>query len=144
MKTQNYANHRQHNIIYNYITFFIVVLLFVSSLYYTYRAYADGTSLRPPLFLLLISFVLLVYFFSAWSFAVKAQDRAIRAEENLRHFVITGKLLDERLNIHQITALRFASDEEFPVLAQKAVEDDMKSDDIKKAIKNWRPDFYRI
>jgi hypothetical protein len=30
-------------------------------------------------------------------FALKAQDRAIRAEENLRHFVITGKLLDPRL-----------------------------------------------
>jgi len=129
---------------YNYVTFFIVVLLFVSSLYYTYHAHVEGISLRPPLFLLLISFVLLVYFFSAWSFAVKAQDRAIRAEENLRHFVLTGRLLDNRLSIHQITALRFASDEEFPALAVKAIEDDMKPENIKKAIKNWRPDYYRI
>ena len=46
-------------------------------------------------------------------FAVKAQDRAIRAEENLRHFVIAGKLLDARLSALQIVALRFASDGEF-------------------------------
>jgi hypothetical protein len=144
MKAQSYSNHRRHHFMYNYVTFFIVVLLFVSSLYYTYRAHIEGISLRPPLFLFLISFVLLVYFFTTWSFAVKAQDRAIRAEENLRHFVLTGKLLDRRLNIHQITALRFASDEEFPSLASKAVEDDMKPENIKKAIKNWRADFDRI
>lgn len=144
MKPQNYSNHRSHNFMYNYVTFFIVVLLFVSSLYYTYRAYMEGISLRPPLFLFLISFVLLVYFFTTWSFAVKAQDRAIRAEENLRHYVLTGKLLDSRLNIHQVTALRFASDEEFPSLAIKASEDDMKPESIKKSIKNWRADYYRI
>lgn len=144
MKSQSYSNHRQHHFMYNYVTFFIVVLLFVSSLYYTYRAYAEGASLRPPLFLFLISFVLLVFFFTTWSFAIKAQDRAIRAEENLRYFVLTGKLLNSRLNIHQITALRFASDEEFPALAAKAAEDDMKPENIKKVIKNWRADYYRI
>ena len=38
------------------------------------------------------------------SFALRAQDRAIRAEEQLRHFLLTGKLLDSRLTIGQIIA----------------------------------------
>jgi hypothetical protein len=76
-------------------------------------------------------------------FALKAQDRAIRAEENLRHFVMTGKLLDPRLSMGQIVALRFASDGEFVVLAQKAAADSMKPADIKRAVRNWRADEYR-
>jgi hypothetical protein len=76
-------------------------------------------------------------------FALKAQDRAIRAEENLRHFVMTGKLLDPRLTIRQIIGLRFASDEEFLELEKRAVEETLSEDDIKKAVKNWRADYYR-
>ncbi len=76
-------------------------------------------------------------------FALKAQDRAIRAEENLRHFVITGKLLDPRLSVGQIVALRFASNGEFVALGQRAAQDGMKPADIKRAVKNWRADEYR-
>ena len=46
-------------------------------------------------------------------YPLKAQDRAIRADENLRHFAMTGKLLDPRLTVKQVVALRFASDGEF-------------------------------
>jgi hypothetical protein len=79
----------------------------------------------------------------ARNFALRAQDRAIRAEENLRHFVMTGKLLDARLSVPQIVAVRFASDGEFVALAQKAAQDAMKPADIKRAVKNWRADENR-
>lgn len=78
------------------------------------------------------------------TYALKAQDRAIRAEENLRHFILTGKPFDSRLNIRQIIALRFASDEELPSLAKKAAEESLRSKQIKEEIKNWRADNYRI
>ena len=74
----------------------------------------------------------------------KAQDRAIRAEEQLRHYVLTGKLLDRRLTMRQIVALRFASDAEFVALAQRAVEQSMSPDAIKQAVKEWRADTYRV
>ena len=77
-------------------------------------------------------------------FALKAQDRAIRAEENLRHFVLTGKLLDPKLTVRQIIGLRFASDGEFVALAQRAAAENLSEDDIKKAIKTWKPDTYRV
>ena len=61
-------------------------------------------------------------FYFCRTFPLKAQDRAIRAEENLRHFAMTGKLFDPRLTMNQIIALRFAPDKEFIDLARKAAE----------------------
>jgi hypothetical protein len=77
-------------------------------------------------------------------FALKAQDRAIRAEENLRHFVLTGKLLPAGLRIGQIVALRFAADEEFVALAVKAASENLGSKEIKQSITNWKEDTYRV
>jgi hypothetical protein len=75
---------------------------------------------------------------------VEAQDRAIRAEENLRHYVLTGKLFDTALETRQIIALRFASDLELPALARRAIAERLTPDAIKKAIQVWRPDLYRV
>lgn len=86
----------------------------------------------------------IVIFLVVRSYPLKAQDRAIRAEENLRHYVLTQKLLDPRLNVKQIVALRFASDEEFPSLCKKAAADQLSPDAIKKSIQKWRVDDYRI
>jgi hypothetical protein len=90
-----------------------------------------------------LSIASLFGFFFMRTFALKAQDRAIRSEENLRHFVLTGKLLDSRLQVKQIVALRFAADEEFVGLAKKAADSNMAPEDIKKEIKNWKGDTYR-
>jgi hypothetical protein len=76
-------------------------------------------------------------------FALKAQDRAVRAEEQLRHFVLTGKLLDPRITVRQIIGLRFASDDEFVALARRAAEQGLTEDAIKREVKNWRADTYR-
>jgi hypothetical protein len=143
MKQQNYSNHRRFVLMYHGLTFFLILLLLVSSIYYTISAMGCHQSLKPGLFLFVISLVLMNLFFFARVFALKAQDRAIRAEENFRHYLLTGKPLDSKLTIRQIIGLRFASDEEFPALAQKAVEENISENDIKKAVKNWRGDYYR-
>ena len=57
---------------------------------------------------------------------------------------MTGKLLDARLRIQQIIALRFAPDAEFVDLARRAAESGMSANDIKKSIKQWRADTYRV
>jgi hypothetical protein len=77
-------------------------------------------------------------------FALKAQDRAIRAEENLRHFVLTGKLLSDKLTISQIIALRFSSDNEFVQLAERAEKEQLTNKEIKMAIQSWKGDYYRV
>jgi hypothetical protein len=77
-------------------------------------------------------------------YALKAQDRAIRAEENFRHFILTGKPLDNRLRMAQIIALRFAADQEFPTLAQRAITENLNPAQIKKEISVWKPDYNRV
>jgi hypothetical protein len=144
MKQQNYSNHRRFVPLYHFFTFFLIILLLVSSVYYTYSEYCKGVSLKPGLFLLVISIVLFSLFTFGRLFALKAQDRAIRAEENFRHFLLTGKALDSKLTMRQIIGLRFAPDEEFPELVKKAADSGMSEDEIKKSIKNWRADTYRV
>jgi hypothetical protein len=41
-------------------------------------------------------------------------------------------------------ALRFASDAEVAALTEKALKEQMKSADIKKAVVNWRADLFRV
>ncbi len=94
--------------------------------------------------LLVLSSLLLVFVaFYARSFALKAQDRAIYVEENFRHYLLTQKTLPEKLTVRQVVGLRFASDEEFPALAEKASNENMSENEIKKSIKNWKGDYYR-
>jgi len=115
-------------------------LLIGSIFYFMVNKYESYTF--PFLFILMILTLVSVSFHSR-SFALKAQDRAIRAEENLRYFILTGKRLNQNLSLYQIIALRFASDEEFVPLAEKAIEQNLRPDEIKRLIKNWRPDYHR-
>ena len=59
------------------------------------------------------------------------------------HFVMTGKLLDSRLTIQQVIALRFAGDNEFTALAETAVERNLSNDEIKREVREWRGDHHR-
>lgn len=77
-------------------------------------------------------------------FALKAQDRAARAEEKLRYFILAGKALPAELRMGQILALRFSNDDEFINLVDKVVANNLSADAIKKEIKNWRGDYHRI
>ncbi len=109
-----------------------------------YQSWGDHQRLYSASLIVTLSIGALGALFSARIFALKAQDRAIRAEENLRHFVLTGRLMDQRLTPLQIVGLRFAADNEFVDLCKKAADQNMTQDDIKKAVKNWRADTYRV
>jgi hypothetical protein len=109
-----------------------------------WESFGDHSRLYNAALIAAMAFGLVLAALFARVFALGAQDKAIRAEENLRHFVITGKLLDRRLTQKQIVGLRFASDEEFVALAAKAANEGMQQDDIKKSIKSWRADHERL
>ena len=143
METQNYANHRRYVPMFHSVLFGMIVLTQIGSLVNLYRSWGDHQRLYSASLIVVITVCLFFLFFFCRIFALKAQDRAIRAEENLRHFVLTGKALDPRLTIRQIIGLRFASDEEVASLAQRAAAENLSEDQIKRAVKNWRPDTYR-
>ncbi|MFC7373516.1 DUF6526 family protein [Fictibacillus iocasae] len=140
MNEQNYKNHARMHPIYHFVLSLLVLGGFITAVTNVFQS--DHT--LGAVTLLLLASALLVTFTLLRLYPLKAQDRAIRAEENLRHFVLTGKLLDDRLTPGQIVALRFAPDEEFPSLAEKAAAEGLKPKEIKQAVVNWRGDYYRI
>ena len=144
MATQNFANHRQFVPMFHGVLFGILLLTLIGSCVNLSHNWGDHAVMYSASLIVVLVIASIMIALFARVFALKAQDRAIRAEENLRHFVLTGKLLDPRLEVGQIIALRFASDAEMPGLAAKAAQDGIKPADIKKSIKSWRPDFYRV
>ena len=144
MENQNYANHRQVVPMFHFVLFPLLVLTLIGSCVILYGSWGDHIRIYSASLIVVLTFCVLMLMFLCRMFAVKAQDRAIRGEENLRHFVLTGKLLDARLTIRQIIALRFAPDDEFVALAQEAAEKNLAADAIKQAVKTWRADTYRV
>ena len=142
MKKQNFKNHSRFVIGYHGVTFLAIVALLIGSVINLVKSSSD--SLYVSSLLVLVPVILLVVFFYARSFALKAQDRAIRAEENFRHYLLTGKPLSDKLTIRQIIGLRFASDEEFLALVDKAITENLSEKEIKQQVKNWKADNYRV
>jgi len=142
MKEQNFKNHSKWVPGYHFVSFLIILILLVGSIR-NLVVFSDGNKYVSTL-LVLISFALFFMFFFLRVFALRAQDRVIRSEENFRHYLLTGKQLPSTLNIRQVIGLRFAADEEFPALVEKAVKENMSEKDIKKAIKKWKMDPYRV
>jgi hypothetical protein len=143
MQQQKYENHRRLVIGFHLIASFAILALLIGSIVNFFRSIHDQSNLYSASLICLVALIFCLLYVYIRAFPLKVQDRAIRAEENLRHFVLTGKLLDSRLRISQIIALRFASDEEFTILAKKAAEDGLNNEAIKREIRIWRADHHR-
>ena len=141
---QNYANHARLDLGYHKILAPVLLLTFIGSWVNFAESVGDHQRLYSASLILVLSGCLVAATLYARIFPLKAQDRAIRAEEGLRHYVLTGKLLDPRLSVPQVVALRFASDAEFPTLASRAASENLPPKEIKQSIKNWRADEYRV
>lgn len=142
MAEQNFKNHRQIVRSYHVFTGLPLLALVIGSI--RNLIYTSEDNRYEASLLVLVSLVLLSIFFHARMFALKAQDRAIRAEEKLRYLQLTGKPLDPRLTTGQIIALRFASDDEFAALAQQAIAEGLSNKAIKERVRNWRADTHRV
>jgi len=143
MSTQNLENHAQRVPAFLVVGLTLMVTIIGCGVN-LYSSLGDHQRIYSASLLLVLAVCVFMTAFFARTFALKAQDRAIRAEENLRHYVLTGKLLDGRLEPLQIVGLRFASDAEFPALAVRAAEKGLSQKDIKALVQTWRPDFYRV
>ena len=142
MSEQNFRNHSRYIILWTFVTPLILLAILGGSI--VNLILADVHTHYSAALILLISVVLIIIYWYARRFALVAQDRASRAEENLRYFILTGKPFDSRLRMSQIIALRFAPDDEFPGLAKKAVEENLRSKEIKAAIQKWKADHHRV
>ena len=82
-KAQTYKNHAHYVPLYHYFTF-LAMLIIVTGAVYNLITCKTEEVLQSWLLLLLILTLISVTFHNR-SFALKAQDRAIRAEENFRY-----------------------------------------------------------
>ncbi len=142
MQDQNYKNHFRLIPLWHYITPLVLLALLIGSIVNLCKA--DAHTHYSAALIAVIAFMLFIFYWYIRAFALKAQDRAIRAEENFRHYLLTGKPLPSELRMSQIIGLRFASDAEMPALAKRAVAEKLSQKQVKQAIQNWKGDFYRV
>lgn len=139
---QKYENHRKFVPAYHYVTFPILAVNLVWSLYQLAVGFSMATVVTALVAMALISLCLHLRFFP-----ITVQDRVIRLEEQLR----LERLLphDERrriddLTIDQFIGLRFASDAEAADLALAVLNEGLDDREaIKKRVTDWRPDHLR-
>ena len=141
--TQNYDNHTRWHFSYHFILF-PLNLFHVGSM--TVQLYQAPSF--PGFEALLVAGGFLMLQVVGRRSAVKAQDRIIRLEEQLRYEkVLPAALVEQACALPErlIIALRFAPDEELPDLAQQVVDGKFTTPkEIKLAVKNWRADHFRV
>ena len=142
MNEQNYKNHGRYILEWHFITGGAIIAVLIGSIINLVNS--SKGNLYSASLLVAVSFILASIFWYSRRFALKAQDRAIRSEENFRYYLLTGKPFPAELRMRQIIALRFASDEEFLSLSQRAISEGLTASAIKQAIKNWRVDYNRV
>ena len=144
MEEQNYTNHRRYVPAYHYILSSLLLIGLITSVINVcrHKPYHGGFLSSILIVLVFVCAFLIMTLFR--TFSLKAQDRAVRAEEGLRYFILTRKPIDNRINIRQIAALRFAADDELIPLVERTIAENLSPDDIKKAIKNWKSDHHRV
>jgi hypothetical protein len=79
-------------------------------------------------------------------YITRLQDRIILLEMQVRGTTLLSPAQQARLAAlpkAQVIALRFASDEELPALLDRAVEESLTPDAIKRAVRHWHADYLR-
>ena len=137
MAEQSYANHA-HRPTLTTIAGLLTMLSTVMLIIFAYRQPSVVAFGLVALSLAVFTLVLI-----SRAYTVRLQDRIIRLEMHGR-LARLGRDRDfSRLSTRQITALRFASDPELPALLDRTLEENLSSDQIKRAIVNWQADLHR-
>ncbi len=140
--TQNFSNHTRRDPLFHFFVLPVFAITLIAAMVHVVR--------RPGLHsacLVLVALAAVFAVFRIRLYALKVQDRVIRLEERLRLASLLDPALRPRipeLSEAQLVGLRFASDSELPALAARALNEKLSRDDIKKAIQNWRPDYWRV
>jgi uncharacterized protein DUF6526 len=140
--TQSFKNHTMFDPPFHFFLAPVGLGLLIASIWQVIK---DPGWMTGIYVLVVVWLVVLV--FKTRLYALKVQDRVIRLEERLRLAAVLPASLQPRiseLSIDQLIALRFASDAELAGLVEKALGGNWNRKQIKEAIKNWKPDNWRV
>ena len=145
MKEQNYKNHIRFYPVHHFIFYPVLILLTGFSIYKHFSDKHEG---------LLWLFIAIIFLMIGWlsfmlrqHYALGNQNRIVRLEIRFRYYLLTNERfekLEDRISFGQMAALRFASDEELPLLVKQTLEGNLSPDEIKRLIKNWQGDYMRL
>jgi hypothetical protein len=146
---QNFKNHARMDPPFHYIAvpillvnliFAIAATIYVATLHHPHELFLH-------IWLVLVSFALVVVATNSRVKDLRVQDRVIRVEERLRYAALLRPdelAATSGLSIPQIVALRFASDQELPALVDRTLAQNLTPKQIKESIISWRPDYHRV
>jgi len=148
-KPQSFANHTRWDPPFHFFLAPVFVLGLILTLvhFFAHLAHSDFRDNFHAFLLIVLAAALLTLVFKTRLYSLKVQDRVIRLEERLRLTQLAAEPLRSRipeLTEDQLCGLRFASDAEVAKLAERALNEKLSRADIKKAIKTWRPDYWRV
>jgi len=142
---QSFKNHARFFPPFHFVVMPLLLANVIVAIVATVHHWPHGHLLF--LWWIVMSIALILLAFSSRAMALKAQDRTIRLEEQLRLAdLLPESQLDliEKLSLRQFIGLRFASDAEAPALAARAVAEGLTEKQIKQSIVNWKADDYRV
>ncbi len=142
VRVQNFKNHARLVPPFH----FFVLPVFLMNLIYSLVRLKDGVTFfsvwNAVMALALLMAVLLLRVA-----VLTVQDRVIRLEMQIRLEHLLAPELRPRIaefTLDQLVGLRFAGDDELPVLARQVLDEKLTDRKIiKQRVKDWRPDFLR-
>jgi cellulose synthase/poly-beta-1,6-N-acetylglucosamine synthase-like glycosyltransferase len=146
---QTFANHTRWDPLFHFflIPVFVVGLIMTLIHFFYHFRESDMRDNVHSFLMIVLAVALLTLVFKVRLYALKVQDRVIRLEERVRLMQLLSEPLRSRipeLTEGQLCGLRFASDGEIPKLVERALTEKVSRKDIKQAIQNWRPDYWRV
>jgi hypothetical protein len=141
-KPQNFANHVRWDPPFHFFIGPVLMITVIGMIVVAVRHPNVHT-----VWMVVVWVALLTLAFKTRLYALKVQTRLIRLEERLRLSTLLAEPLRSRigeLTESQLVALRFASDAEIPALVAETLNRNLQSKDIKKAITNWKADWFRV
>ena len=141
-RPQTLANHAKFDPLFHFFLAPVLLGCFIASIVFLFHGI---TALR--IWLAVFSLAAFLLSFKTRVYSLKVQDRVIRLEERLRLMQLLPEPLRSRipeLTEDQLCGLRFASDDEVAKLAERAMNEKLTRKQIKQAIQNWRPDYWRV
>jgi len=147
MSKQSYSNHTRYHPLYHFVLFPATITFTGLSIYFFFKKAVYENQWMEGIYFLLAGCIAALTVILVRSYSLRIQDRVIRTEVKSRYFASAGTHmngLEKSLRTSQLMAIRFASDEELPRLAEQAVQEELSAAEIKKQIKKWKGDYYRI
>ena len=145
MQQQNYSNHIRYYPPHHFIFLPLMFILIVLGIWK--GCTASGNQLVWWLFAVTSFCILYLAVMLRQHYALGNQNRVVRLEFRLRYFELFGRNAKEaetKLSFGQIAALRFADDNEFKILLEKTLIENLPPKAIKQSIRNWQADYMRV